>query len=185
MSDLAAAARTNAAAVPHAVLVVGAVRSKPACPRPPLFSGLLSCFRVHACSDFRWRWLGLVVALVALCAAFLIKILKNRQTVSTTDGWLTLNFASCVVRMSRSLAALVLCSIRNILTGCLLILKFICVIISPRFLFLAFCNHFAHFLMGHGDAPVAWGYSSQCGSHVDVHFFVFAATYVDCIRVWF
>ena len=38
---------------------------------------------------------------------------KNWKTsaVSTTDGWLKLNFASCVVRKTRSLGALVLCSI--------------------------------------------------------------------------
>jgi len=33
--------------------------------------------------------------------------------VSTTDGWLKLNFASCVIRKTRSLGALVLCSICN------------------------------------------------------------------------
>ena len=33
--------------------------------------------------------------------------------MSTTDGWLKLNFASCVVRKTRSLGALVLCSICN------------------------------------------------------------------------
>ena len=31
--------------------------------------------------------------------------------MSTTDGWLKLNFASCVIRQTRSLGALVLCSI--------------------------------------------------------------------------
>ena len=31
----------------------------------------------------------------------------------TTDGWLKLNLASCVVRKTRSLGALVLCSICN------------------------------------------------------------------------
>ena len=30
------------------------------------------------------------------------------SAVSTTDGWLKLNFASCVIRMTRSLGALVL-----------------------------------------------------------------------------
>ena len=33
--------------------------------------------------------------------------------MSTTDGWLKLNFASCVIRQTRSLGALVLCSICN------------------------------------------------------------------------
>ena len=33
--------------------------------------------------------------------------------MSTTDGWLKLNFASCVIRKTRSLGALVLCSICN------------------------------------------------------------------------
>ena len=33
--------------------------------------------------------------------------------MSTTDGWLKLNFASCVARQTRSLGALVLCSICN------------------------------------------------------------------------
>ena len=37
---------------------------------------------------------------------------KNWKTsaVSTTDGWLKLNFASCVIRQTRSLGVLVLCS---------------------------------------------------------------------------
>ena len=34
--------------------------------------------------------------------------------MSTTDGWLKLNFASCVIRQTRSLGVLVLCSIKNI-----------------------------------------------------------------------
>ena len=33
--------------------------------------------------------------------------------MNTTDGWLKLNFESCVVCKTRSLGALVLCSIRN------------------------------------------------------------------------
>ena len=33
--------------------------------------------------------------------------------MSTTDGWLKLSFASCVVRETRSLGALVSCSICN------------------------------------------------------------------------
>ena len=33
--------------------------------------------------------------------------------MGTTDGWLKLNFASCVVRKTRSLGALVLCAICN------------------------------------------------------------------------
>ena len=41
-----------------------------------------------------------------------IKILKT-SAVSTTDGWLKLNFASSVMRQTRSLGALVLCSICN------------------------------------------------------------------------
>ena len=36
------------------------------------------------------------------------------SAVSTTNRWLQLNFASCVIRQARSLAALVLCSICNI-----------------------------------------------------------------------
>ena len=38
--------------------------------------------------------------------------IKNWRTsaVSTTDGWLTFNFASCVIRQTRSLGVLVLCS---------------------------------------------------------------------------
>ena len=43
---------------------------------------------------------------------YYIKILKT-PAVSTTDGWLKLNFASCVIRQTRSLGALVLCSICN------------------------------------------------------------------------
>ena len=41
--------------------------------------------------------------------------IENRKTsaVSTTDGWLKLNFASCVIRQTRSLGALVLYSIYN------------------------------------------------------------------------
>ena len=35
--------------------------------------------------------------------------------MSTTDGWLKLNFASYVIRQTRSLGVLVLCSICNIL----------------------------------------------------------------------
>ena len=31
--------------------------------------------------------------------------------MSTTDGWLKLNFANCVVHQTRSLGALVLCSL--------------------------------------------------------------------------
>ena len=34
--------------------------------------------------------------------------------MSTNDGWLKLNLASCVVRETRSLGALVLCSICNV-----------------------------------------------------------------------
>ena len=42
-----------------------------------------------------------------------IDFIKNWKTsaVSTTDGWLKLNFASCVMRQTRSLGALVLYSI--------------------------------------------------------------------------
>ena len=36
------------------------------------------------------------------------------SAVSATDGWLKLNFAGCVIRQTRSLGALVLCSICNI-----------------------------------------------------------------------
>ena len=36
---------------------------------------------------------------------FLLKKLKT-SAVSTTDGWLKLNFASCVIRQTRSLGAL-------------------------------------------------------------------------------
>ena len=35
------------------------------------------------------------------------------SAASTTDGWLRLNFASCVAPKTRSLGALVLCSICN------------------------------------------------------------------------
>ena len=35
------------------------------------------------------------------------------SAVSTTDWWLKLNFASCMIRQTRSLGALVLCSIWN------------------------------------------------------------------------
>ena len=35
------------------------------------------------------------------------------SAVSTTDGWLTLNFASGVIRQTRSLGVLVLCSTCN------------------------------------------------------------------------
>ena len=46
----------------------------------------------------------------------LVDFIKNRKTsaVSTTDGWLKLNFASCVTRKIPSLGALVLCSICNV-----------------------------------------------------------------------
>ena len=42
-----------------------------------------------------------------------IDFIKNWKTsaVSTTDGWLKLNFASCVMRQTRLLGALVLYSI--------------------------------------------------------------------------
>ena len=33
--------------------------------------------------------------------------------MSTSDGWLKLNFASCVIRQTRSLGALVLCFVCN------------------------------------------------------------------------
>ena len=36
------------------------------------------------------------------------------SAVSTTDWWLKLNFASCMIRQTRSLGALALCSICNI-----------------------------------------------------------------------
>ena len=42
-----------------------------------------------------------------------MKVLKSTSAVSTTDGWLKLNFASCVVRETRSLGARVLRSICN------------------------------------------------------------------------
>ena len=38
---------------------------------------------------------------------------SETSAVSTTDGWLKLNFSSCVRRQTRSLGALVLCSICN------------------------------------------------------------------------
>ena len=44
---------------------------------------------------------------------FLKKYHWKTSAVSTTDGWLKLNFASCVIRKTRSLGALVLCSICN------------------------------------------------------------------------
>ena len=46
-------------------------------------------------------------------------ITRNWKTsaVSTTDGWLKLNFASCVLRQTCSLGALVLCSICSIRYG--------------------------------------------------------------------
>ena len=51
----------------------------------------------------------------ASTCSFLCHLLKkNASAVSTTYGWLKLNFASCVVRKTRSLGALVLCSICNI-----------------------------------------------------------------------
>ena len=44
--------------------------------------------------------------------------------MSTTDGWLKLNFASCVVRKTRSMGALVPCSICN--TGtCMVFVNYI------------------------------------------------------------
>ena len=48
---------------------------------------------------------------------FFIKIFQNvscEYVPGTTDGWLKLKFASCVVRKTRSLGALVLCSICNV-----------------------------------------------------------------------
>ena len=44
---------------------------------------------------------------------------KTPAVVSTTDGWLKLNFASCVVRKTRSLGALVLCSMTYCVIWCL------------------------------------------------------------------
>ena len=46
----------------------------------------------------------------------LVGFIKNWKTsaLSTTDGWLTLNFASCVIRQTHSLGVLVLCSNWNI-----------------------------------------------------------------------
>ena len=35
--------------------------------------------------------------------------------MSTTDGWLHVNFDSCVIRQARSVCALVLCSINNMM----------------------------------------------------------------------
>ena len=43
---------------------------------------------------------------------YFFNLLKT-SAVSTTNGWLKLNFASCVIRKTRSLGALVLCSICN------------------------------------------------------------------------
>ena len=52
-----------------------------------------------------------------LCITSLIlggeKKKKKTSAVSATDGWLKLNFASCVVRRTHSLGVLVLCSICN------------------------------------------------------------------------
>ena len=42
---------------------------------------------------------------------FLCFRLMKTSAVSTTDGWLKLNFASCVIHQTRSLGALVLYSI--------------------------------------------------------------------------
>ena len=43
----------------------------------------------------------------------------NTSSVSTTDGWSKLNFASCVIRQTHSLGLLVLCSVCNIYGVCL------------------------------------------------------------------
>ena len=50
-----------------------------------------------------------------ICEVYMLRIKKLKTSaVSTTDGWLKLNFASCVIRQTRSLGALVLCSICNV-----------------------------------------------------------------------
>ena len=56
---------------------------------------------------FRVTWATLWGRLQGLVDV--IKIWKT-SAVSTTDGWLKLNFASCVIRQTRSLGVLVLCS---------------------------------------------------------------------------
>ena len=44
---------------------------------------------------------------------YLLLKIEKLSAVSTADGWLKLNVASCVIRKTRSLGALVLCSICN------------------------------------------------------------------------
>ena len=54
----------------------------------------------------------------SLQAAWVHQARSKTSAVSATDGWLKLNFASCVVRKTRSLGARVLCSI------CIIIMVF-------------------------------------------------------------
>ena len=49
-----------------------------------------------------------------ICEVYMLRIKKLKTSaVSTTDGWLKLNFASCVIRQARSLGACMLCSTCN------------------------------------------------------------------------
>ena len=56
--------------------------------------------------------MGFLFGLLKMQFDFLLKYWKT-AAVRTTDGWLKLIFASCVVRKTRSFGALVLCSICN------------------------------------------------------------------------
>ena len=48
------------------------------------------------------------------CQKIIPKKRIKTPAVSTTDGWLKLNFARCVIRQTRSSGALVRCSICNL-----------------------------------------------------------------------
>ena len=91
-------------------------------------SRLPTCAHVCACYKSLSTFIGSSVAIndgyngisdgVFLREYFIKKYWKT-SAVSTTDGWLKLNFASCVIPQTRSLGALVLCSMICCVTWCL------------------------------------------------------------------
>ena len=83
----------------------------------------LSCVRSCSCvlecffKLFLWFCSSRAVLYFLIKILFFYKTLKywywKTSAVSTTGGWLKLDFARCVIRQTRSLGALVLCSICN------------------------------------------------------------------------
>ena len=77
--------------------------------------------RVRSRWKFRISMAGYLVNNITpyeqLYGVFFNKKLKNVSCESTTDGWLKLNFASCVIRQTRSLGVLVLCSNWNMIVN--------------------------------------------------------------------